>query len=254
MTIFDSVILGVLEGLTEFLPISSTGHLVLTSHLLTIPQTDFFKSFEIAIQLGAILAMIFFYFHHITNWKLYPKIIIAFLPTAIVGFTFYGIIKSFLESPVLVAVMLILGGIILIFLNKKIENASSGIDAIENISYKNAFFIGCAQCLAMIPGVSRSATTIIGGVFNRLDKKMATEFSFLLAIPTMISATGYDLIKTSLVFSIDEWKLLTIGFTIAFIVALLAIKTFLEIVKNFSFAWFGYYRIAIGIICLIIFW
>ncbi len=257
MTIFDSIILGTLEGLTEFLPISSTGHLILTSHILNIPQTEFLKSFEIAIQLGSILAMVFFYVHKITDWKLYPKIIAAFLPTALVGLFAYGFIKSFLlESPLLVASMLILGGIILILLNKKIETTSSQVLDLNSISYKNAFFIGCAQCFAMIPGVSRSAATIIGGIFNGFDKKQATEFSFLLAIPTMVVATGYDLLKTfqaGIIFSSEEWKIFSVGFFIAFFVALITIKTFLEIVKNFSFAWFGWYRIALGVVFLVLF-
>jgi len=248
MTFLDTIILGILEGLTEFLPVSSTGHLVLVSHFLDIPQTEFLKSFEIAIQLGSILAMVFFYFRQITNWKLYPKIITAFLPTAVIGFMAYGFIKSFLlESPLLVASMLILGGIVLLLLNSKIETTSFSVIDLESISYKNAFLIGLSQCFAMIPGVSRSAATILGGIFNGFDKRQATEFSFLLAIPTMLAATGYDLLKTSLDFSSEEWSFLGVGFLTAFLVALLAIKTFLEIVKHFSFAWFGWYRIALGL-------
>jgi undecaprenyl-diphosphatase len=179
----------------------------------------------------------------------------AFLPTALVGFFAYGFIKSFLlESPQLVSAMLILGGVVFIVLNKKIETTLSKVVKLEDISYKNAFLIGCTQCLAMIPGVSRSGATILGGVFNGFDKKMATEFSFLLAIPTMLAATGYDLLKTSLEFTHEEWKILGVGFLVAFLVALLAIKTFLELLKRFPFSWFGWYRIALGIVFLIVFW
>lgn len=254
MNFFDATLLGILEGLTEFLPVSSTGHLILTSHLLHIPQTEFLKSFEIAIQLGSILAMVFFYFYKITDFKLYPKIIVAFLPTAIVGFTAYPFIKNILlESPLLVAIMLILGGVFLLFFSRTIENASSVWIDIRDVSYKNAFLIGCAQCVAMIPGVSRSAATILGGIAGGFDKRQATEFSFLLAIPTMLAATGYDLLKTSLVFTSEEWNILGVGFLVAFIIAFIAIKTFLELVKKFSFAWFGWYRIVLGVIFLLVF-
>lgn len=170
------------------------------------------------------------------------------------GFTAYPFIKNILlESPLLVAIMLILGGVFLLFFSRTIENASSVWIDIRDVSYKNAFLIGCAQCVAMIPGVSRSAATILGGIAGGFDKRQATEFSFLLAIPTMLAATGYDLLKTSLVFTSEEWNILGVGFLVAFIIAFIAIKTFLELVKKFSFAWFGWYRIVLGVIFLLVF-
>lgn len=254
MNILHTIFLSIIEGLTEFLPVSSTGHLILISHLMNIPQTDFLKTFEIAIQLGSILAMVAVYYKKIVDFKLYPKIIVAFLPTAIFGLVLYKIIKEiFFESPLLVASMLILGGIILILLNKKIDDSQSSVAEIRDLSYKNVFLAGCFQVLAMVPGVSRSGAVIVGGVFNNMNKKMATDFAFLLAIPTMISATGYDLMKSSFTFSSEEIKLLVVGMMISFLVAFVVIKTFLDLVKRFSFAWFGWYRIILGVVFLLVF-
>lgn len=252
MSIIQTIILAIIEGITEFLPISSTGHMILASYIMKIQDDAFVKTFEIAIQLGAIMAIVLLYAKRfLKGFTLYFKLGIAFVPTAIIGFLAYDIIKTYLFNSVVVAVSLILGGIVLILIDKKLQNRESATDEIENISYKNAFFIGLIQCFSMIPGVSRAAATIIGGVFNGLNKRQAMEFSFLLAVPTMAAATGYDLLKTQINFSQHELMLLGIGLVVAFITAWLAVKVFLKIVENYGFKHFGYYRIAIGIIFLL---
>ena len=205
MNIIQSIVLAIIEGLTEFLPVSSTGHMILASGVLKIQDDAFVKTFEISIQLGAILAIVLLYAKRF--WQgisIYLKLGMAFIPTAIVGFLAYDFIKAYLFNSTIVAVSLIFGGIVLILIDKKIVDQQSETDVLESITYKNAFFIGLIQCFSMIPGVSRAAATIIGGIFNGLDKKQATEFSFLLAVPTMFAATGYDLFKTSIDFSKHE--------------------------------------------------
>ncbi|MCK9401323.1 MAG: undecaprenyl-diphosphate phosphatase [Bacteroidales bacterium] len=253
MNIIQSIIIAFIEGLTEFLPVSSTGHMILASSLMKIHDDAFVKTFEISIQLGAIMAIVMLYANRF--WQgisIYLKLGIAFIPTAIIGFLAYNFIKAYLFNPTIVAVSLIIGGIVLILIDKKVVAQKSKTDVLENITYKNAFFIGLIQCFSMIPGVSRAAATIIGGVFNGLDKKQATEFSFLLAVPTMFAATGYDLLKTPVVFTNHEILLLTIGFIVALFTAWIAVKVFIKIVENYGFKYFGYYRIIIGIIFLII--
>lgn len=253
MTLLQSIIIAIIEGITEFLPVSSTGHMILATSLMKIHEVEFVKTFEIFIQLGAIMAIVLMYikrfFQGIT---IYLKLGIAFIPTAIVGFLAYPYIKAYLFNPVIVAVSLIVGGIVLIIIDKIVVNKRSQTDLLENITYKNAFFIGLIQCISMIPGVSRAAATIIGGVFNGLDKKQATEFSFLLAVPTMFAASGYDLLKTPVVFTSHEILLLVTGFFIAMVTAWIAVKIFLKIVENYGFKHFGYYRIFVGIIFLIL--
>jgi len=252
MTIIQSIIIAVIEGLTEFLPVSSTGHMILASSLMTIQNEDFVKTFEISIQLGAILAIAIMYIKRFfQGFPIYLKLGIAFLPTAVIGYFAYDTIKTYLFNPVVVAISLVVGGIILILIDRKVVAQKSRTDTLENISYKNAFFIGLIQCFSMVPGVSRAAATIIGGVFNGLDKKQATEFSFLLAVPTMFAATGLDLIKTPVNFSGNEIFLLGLGLIIAFVTAWFAVKLFLKIVENYGFKYFGYYRILIGIVFLI---
>jgi len=253
MSLLQSIIIAIIEGVTEFLPVSSTGHMILASSLMKIHEVDFVKTFEISIQLGAIMAIVMMYARRfLQGISIYLKLGIAFLPTAIIGFIAYSFIKTYLFNPVIVAVSLIFGGIILILIDKKVVGQKSQTDVLENITYKNAFFIGLIQCFSMIPGVSRAAATIIGGVFNGLDKKQATEFSFLLAVPTMFAATGYDLLKTPVLFTKHEIFLLAVGFIIAMITAWIAVKIFIKIVENYGFKYFGYYRIIIGIIFLII--
>jgi undecaprenyl-diphosphatase len=253
MTLIQAIIIAIIEGITEFLPVSSTGHMILASSMMKIHEVDFVKTFEISIQLGAIMAIVMMYAKRfLQGISIYLKLAIAFLPTAIIGFFAYEFIKAYLFNPVIVAVSLVLGGIILILIDKKVVSQTSQTDVLENINYKNAFFIGLIQCFSMIPGVSRAAATIIGGIFNGLDKKQATEFSFLLAVPTMIAASGYDLLKTPVIFTKHEIYLLAIGFIIAMITAWIAVKIFLKIVENYGFKYFGYYRIIIGIIFLIL--
>jgi len=253
MGIFETIILAIIEGLTEFLPVSSTGHMILASAAMKIQETEFLKTFEIAIQLGAILAIVLMYIKRfLQGIEIYLKLAAAFIPTAIVGFLAYGFIKSVLFSPIVVSVSLIVGGIILVLIDRRVVSRTSTTETLEKIPYKNAFYIGLIQCLSMIPGTSRAAATIVGGVFNGLDKKQATEFSFLLAVPTMFAATGYDLLKTPVNFTRHEILLLAIGLIGAFISAWIAVKIFLSIVEKYGFKHFGYYRIAIGIIFLLL--
>lgn len=253
MTIIQAIIIAIVEGLTEFLPVSSTGHMILTSSILGVENNAFLKTFEISIQLGAILAIVIMYIKRFfKSFEIYIKLIAAFIPTALVGFLAYGFIKEYLFNPMIVAVTLIVGGIILILINRKMVSQVSKYKEVEDVSVKNAFFIGLIQCISMIPGVSRAAATIVGGTFNGFNKKQAMEFSFLLAVPTMAAATGYDLLKTSVQFSHNDIVLLIVGLVTAFIVAWIAVKAFISFVEKHGFAFFGWYRIAIGILYLIL--
>lgn len=255
MSLFQSIIIAIVEGLTEFLPISSTGHMILASAAMGIHEDEFVKTFEVFIQLGAILAIALMYVKRFfRGLNIYFKLLAAFLPTAVVGLLAYDYIKLYLFNPVVVSVTLILGGVILIFIDKWVVKQETSIADVEDISYKNAFFIGLCQCLSMVPGTSRAAATIIGGVFNGLDKKQATEFSFLLAVPTMIAAGGYDLYKSDLAFDEAQITMLAVGFVVAFISAWIAVKIFLKYVSNHGFTAFGWYRIALGILFLIFMW
>lgn len=252
MNIIQSIVLAIIEGLTEFLPVSSTGHMILASSVMNIQDDAFVKTFEISIQAGAIMAIVLQYSaRFLKGISIYLKLGIAFIPTGIIGFLAYPFIKANLFNSRIVAISLILGGIILILIDKKIAGRQGKVEVLENISYKNALFIGLIQSISMIPGVSRAAATITGGVFNGLDKRQAVEFSFLLAVPTMLVATGYDLFKTSVEFSGNEIFLLSIGLVVSFITAWFVVKIFLKIVQNYGFKYFGYYRIIIGIIFLI---
>lgn len=251
MTLFQTIIIAIIEGLTEFLPVSSTGHMILASAAMNIHNDEFVKTFEVVIQLGAILAIVMLYAKRfLQGLTIYYKLTTAFIPTAIIGVLAYDTIKEVLFNPLIVSISLVLGGIVLILIDKKVVSRESETQNLEDISYKNSFFIGLMQCLSMIPGTSRAAATIIGGVFNGLDKKQATEFSFLLAVPTMFAATGYDLLKTDIQFNSNELTLLIVGSIVAFITAWIAVKIFLKIVSNYGFKHFGYYRIAIGLFFL----
>jgi len=255
MTLFQSILIAVVEGLTEFLPISSTGHMILASTAMGIHEEEFVKTFVVFIQLGAILAIALMYIKRFfRNLTIYFKLITAFLPTAVVGLLAYDYIKAYLFNPIVVSVSLILGGVILLLIDKKVTAQSSSVMEVEAISYKNAFFIGLCQCLSMVPGTSRAAATIIGGVFNGLDKKQATEFSFLLAVPTMLAAGGYDLLKVDLAFTSEQLMLLGIGFVVAFASAWGAVKLFLTYVSSHGFTSFGWYRIALGVLFLVLMW
>ena len=253
MNIIQSIVLSIIEGLTEFLPISSTGHMILASSIMNIPEDAFVKTFEISIQIGAIMAIVLLYTKRFfKEISIFLKLGIAFIPTGIIGILAYPYIKAYLFNPIIVTISLILGGIVLILIDKKVVSQESKTTTLGSISYKNAFFIGLFQSISMIPGVSRAAATIVGGVFNRLDKKQAIEFSFLLAVPTMFAATGYDLYKTPVEFYGHEIFFLSLGLVVAFITALIAVKVFVRIVQNYGFKYFGYYRIIIGILFLLL--
>lgn len=250
MDYIQAIILSIVEGLSEFLPISSTGHLILTSRLLNIPQTDFVKSFEVIIQLGAILAVVYLYWKKvITNFRFWSKLIVAFIPSGIVGLTLYKTIKDVLIGNSLVTLAaLFLGGILLIILEKIYKEQGHHISNIDQISNKQAFLIGLCQSISIIPGVSRAAATIIGGMFLGLKRTAAVEFSFLLAIPTMAAATGLDLIKSDFNFSTNEYSLLAVGLLGSFITAIFAIKFLLKFVQTHTFISFGIYRIILSIL------
>lgn len=266
MSIIEAIIIAIVEGLTEFLPISSTGHMVITSSLLGIHKEEFTKVFEVAIQLGAILAVVVIYwkkFFDFTRWEFYLKLLIGVLPSLLFGFLFNDKIEALLESPTTVAVSMLIGGIVLLFVDRLFKNPQ--IDSDARISYLKAFFIGCWQVIAMIPGVSRSASTIIGGMQQKLTRNLAAEFSFFLAVPTMFAATthslflkdwnadgiekkGYELI----VQSSANTTAFIIGNVVAFIVAILAIKFFISFLKRYGFFVFGVYRIVAGIALLLL--
>src|SRR5680860_78196 len=270
MTILQSILLGIIEGLTEFLPISSTAHLIIASSWLQLAESGFVKNFLISIQLGAILSVAVLYFKTIIkNPKLILKITAAFIPTAIIGLLAYELIKNVLmESLPIIAIALILGGVALIILEKRfakikknkeseVINSNTNIESVEknkdnlnDISYKQAVLVGIFQALAVIPGVSRSAATIMGGLSLRITRKNIVEFSFLLALPTMLAATVFDLYKSPPAFSQNEIVVWIIGITVSFITALLGIKFFLKFIQKHDFAPFGWYRIIIGLIVI----
>lgn len=255
MGIITSIILGIVEGVTEFLPVSSTGHLILTTQLLGLESSEFIKSFSILIQLGAILAVLALYWQKLlTNFLILKRVIVAFIPTAIIGLIFYRLVKTYLlGNSWVVLIALFLGGLILIIFEITYREREGHQSTLEQISFLQAFVIGLCQSLAMIPGVSRSAATIIGGLALGLKREVIVEFSFLLAIPVMLAATSLDLFKSSAVFSTGDWYLLLIGFFTSFLAALLAIKTFLNYIRHHNFIIFGFYRLAIAVIFLVIF-
>lgn len=250
MDLIQALILSVVEGITEFLPISSTGHLVLVSDLLNIPQTEFVKSFEVIIQLGAIMAIVVLYWKTlIKDFEVWKRILVAFLPTAVLGLVFYDVIKTYLLGNTFVTLIaLLLGGIVLIVLELLHKEKPHHRESINQVSLKNAFLIGLFQSFSMIPGVSRAAATIFGGLFLSLKRKTAVEFSFLLAIPTMFAATGLDLIESDWSFTQQELFILAVGLLGAFVTALVAVRYFLRYVQNHSFIPFGIYRIVLAIL------
>lgn len=256
MDIFQTVVIAIVEGLTEYLPVSSTGHMIITEKLLNIPDTDYTKMFTVAIQLGAILAVVVLYwkkFFDIKNWQLYPKLIVGVLPAIILGLLFSKKIDALLESTLTVAISLLVGGVVLLFIDKAFNNPR--IHSEKEVSFPNAFIIGTWQCLAMIPGVSRSAASIIGGMQQKLTRSAAAEFSFFLAVPTMLAATGYKLFKhykDTGGFTGEEIKQLAIGNVVAFVVAMIAIKFFIGFLQKHGFRVWGIYRIIVGIALLIL--
>lgn len=256
MTIFEAVIIAIVEGITEFLPISSTGHMIITSSLMGIAKDDFTKLFEVAIQLGAILSVVVLYhkkFFPLNRWNFYLKLIVAVIPALLLGFLFSDKIDDLLESPLTVSITLFVGGFVLLFIDKIFKKHE--IDKDENVRFLKAFLIGCWQCIAMIPGVSRSAASIIGGMQQKLTRNLAAEFSFFLAVPTMAAATGYKLLKAyqetpDMLFNQNNIILLAIGNVVAFIVAMLAIQFFIGYLQKHGFKLFGWYRIIAGAILL----
>ncbi len=257
MDIFQLIILGIVEGFTEFLPISSTAHLILTSRLLGLHESEFLKSFTIAIQLGAIFAVVLLYARRlVVDWEMNKRVLVAFLPTAVIGFGLYKIIKGiFFENIGVIILALFVGGVFLILFERfyKGHDEKGGT---EVVSYTQAFLIGCAQACAVVPGVSRAGATIVGGMLLGVPRKAIVEFSFLLAIPTMAAATGYDLLKSGDGFTPDQFSLLAIGFVFSFFFALLGVRFFLHYIQHKSFIGFGVYRIAISFILgvYLLFW
>ena len=254
MNIIHAIVLGVVEGITEFLPISSTGHMILASKLMGLRETDFLKTFEIFIQLGAILAIVCLYYKKLlTSFDTIKKVIVAFVPTAVIGLILHGFVKKYLLGNDLVVIAsLIVGGILIIWFERVHHEVASNIKNDSGVNYKQAIKIGFYQTIAMIPGVSRSAATIIGGQISGVDRVSVVEFSFLLAIPTMLAASALDLYKGIGEIGSKEIVLLVVGFVTAFIVALVAVKGFLNYIKNHNFVSFAWYRIIIGVIFLIL--
>lgn len=253
MTLFDALLMGMVEGFTEFLPISSTGHLILLAHLLTIPETEFLKSFEIAIQAGAIAAVALTVGKKLLgNPELAKRVLTAFIPTGIIGFLLYTVIKQYLigNEHVVVGALAIGGVFMIIFelaFKKRIVTADTG----KMVSYPQALVIGTAQALAMIPGTSRSAMTILSGCALGISRHTIVEFSFLLAIPTMLAATGYDILKHREFLSGEYAGMLLVGCIASFLAALVAIRLFLRYIKTHTFIPFGIYRIGIAIFFLL---
>jgi len=254
MDIVQSIIIAIVEGITEFIPISSTGHMIIAEKLLGLKEDEFVKMFTIAIQLGAILAVVVLYwkkFFDFKNLHFYLKLIIGVIPAMFLGLLFSDKIDELLESSTTVAFALLLGGIVLIFIDQFFNHPT--VRSEKQVTYANSFTIGLWQCLAMIPGVSRSAASIIGGMQQKLTRSAAAEFSFFLSVPTMVAATGYKLFKhfhENGGFSHEEIKLLLIGNIVAFVVALLAIKFFIEFLKKHGFRIWGIYRIVVGLVLL----
>lgn len=252
------IILAIIEGITEFLPVSSTGHMILASSVMGIEKDKFIQLFEIVVQLGAILSVVVYYrkkFFPLNKWNFYFKLIVAVIPALALGAIFSKKIHILLGMPIVTSISLFVGGIVLLFIDKLFKNPTT--TDVDNVSYKQGFFIGVWQCLAMIPGTSRSAASIIGGMQQKLNRAAAAEFSFFLAVPTMCAATGKDLLDAykempEVIKDHNSWILIGIGFVIAFIVALLAIKFFIGYVQKYGFKLFGWYRIIVGGIFLVL--
>jgi undecaprenyl-diphosphatase len=247
MTWLEAIIISIVEGITEFLPISSTGHMILTQGILGMETNDFVKAFIVNIQFGAILSVVVLYWRHfIQSVNFYFKLFVAFLPAAILGFLLSDFIDGLLENVYVVAITMILGGVILLFVDKWFNKTSED----QSISYPTAFKIGLFQCISMVPGVSRSAATIIGGMTQKLNRKTAAEFSFFLAVPTMFAASGYKLMSNYKAIDLENIEILIVGNIVAFIVALIAIKSFITYLTKHGFKVFGYYRIIVGAVIL----
>lgn len=248
MNFFEAIVIAIVEGLTEFLPISSTGHMIIAQKLLGVESTDFVRFFTVAIQLGAILSVFVLYWKRFfQTFDFYYKLFVAFLPAVVFGLLLNSYIEDLLGNVWVVAISLLLGGIVLLFVDKWFK-----ADNNEQVDYPKALKIGLFQVIAMIPGVSRSAATIIGGLSQKLSRKAAAEFSFFLAIPTMLGATALELFKTYDTITTDDLPVLLVGNVVAFIVAIIAIKAFITFLTKHGFKLFGYYRIIVGAILLVL--
>jgi len=247
-----AVILGIVEGITEFLPVSSTAHLILASHALGIRETEFLKSFEIIIQLGAILSVVVLYWRKFLDVEVLKKLVVAVIPTGVIGLTVYKVIKGYLLGNVtVVLIALVIGGIALLLFSR-MKHAPDRETDFREITYGKAFLIGLFQAIAVIPGVSRSAATIVGGSLIGVSKRTIVEFSFMLAVPTMLAASGLELVKNRSALH-GNMSVLAIGFVVSFITAIIAIKSFLGYIKNRDFSLFGWYRIALAVVYYIAF-
>ncbi len=252
MKIIEAIILAIVEGLTEFLPISSTGHMIIASAIMGINKLEFTKIFTVNIQFGAILSVVALYWRRFfQSIDFYFKLFVAFLPAAAIGFLLGDFIDSLLENVWVVAIMLLVGGVVLLFIDR-IFRQNENPKHEQEIDYLKALKIGFFQCLALAPGVSRSAATIIGGMTQGLTRKAAAEFSFFLAVPTMFAASGYKLLKDYKVIQTEDIQVLLIGNLVAFVVAMLAIKFFIGFLTKYGFKIFGYYRIVLGLILLLL--
>jgi undecaprenyl-diphosphatase len=264
MDLLQAILIAIVEGLTEYLPVSSTAHMIFTSSFFGIQEDDFVKLFQVSIQLGAIMAVVFLYwkkFFDFSKFNFYIKLAVAVIPALILGKLFDDKIDAVLGNPIPIAIVLILGGIVLLFIDSRFQNPT--VVSEEEITLKKAFTIGILQCLSMMPGTSRSAASIIGGMQQGLTRATAAEFSFFLAVPTMLAVTVYSLfLKTyevtqlkgyELILQGDNIKFFLVGNLVAFVVAVLAIKLFIEVIKKYGFKPWGYYRIIAGIILLIYF-
>jgi len=253
MNIIESIVIAIVEGLTEYLPISSTGHMIITSSLMGIHKDEFTKIYEVVIQLGAIMAVVVLYwrkFLDFTKWQFYARLIVAVIPALVLGKILSDTIDQLLESPLTVAITLFLGGIVLLFIDRYFVD--NKIDDEKELTYKQSFVTGLWQCLALIPGVSRSAASIIGGMQQGMSRRLAAEFSFFLAVPTMFAATVYKLYSNNQSFSSEQVKLLVVGNIVAFIVAIIAIRFFIGFLQKYGFRFFGWYRIIAGIILFVL--
>ncbi|HEX7583625.1 MAG TPA: undecaprenyl-diphosphate phosphatase [Prolixibacteraceae bacterium] len=247
MTLLQAAVIGIVEGITEFLPISSTGHMIITEKLLGVNIDDFTKAFTVNIQFGAILSVVVLYWRRfLQSWTFYQKLFVAFLPAAVIGFLLGDFIDSLLENVMVVAITMLLGGILLLFVDKWFSRENPD----QEVTYPKAFKIGFWQCIAMIPGVSRSAATIVGGMQQKLNRTNAAEFSFFLAVPTMAAASAYKLLKDYKHINSDNLGILIIGNIIAFVVAMIAIKTFITFLQKHGFKVFGWYRIVVGLVLI----
>ncbi|MFH0894369.1 MAG: undecaprenyl-diphosphate phosphatase [Bacteroidota bacterium] len=250
MSTLETIVIAIVQGLTEFLPVSSTGHMIITQSIMGIESTDFTKLFIVNIQLGTILSVVVLYWKHFfQSVNFYLKLIVAFIPAGIAGILLGDYIDELMESVEVVAISLLVGGVVFLFIDRLMRNPVSDD---KPIPYKSAFIIGVFQCIAMIPGVSRSAATVIGGLTQKLSRKRAAEFSFFLAVPTMFAATVYKLYKNYDTITSDDISTLLIGNAVAFVVAMFAIKLFIGILTRYGFRIFGWYRIALGLVLLIL--